>query len=360
MEPRIQYARTADGVAIAYWTLGAGPPLLYLAGGPWSHVELWQIPACRHWYERLADDHILVRYDLRGTGLSDRVVSDYSLNALLLDVEAVVDHLGLTRFVLFGAADAGPVSIAYAARHPERVSRLILWCTWARASDIASPFMEAWLSLIDRDWTLTTETCAHLSLGWSSGEVGRQAAQHLREAVTPAAARVQLGALLQFDTTTLLPQVRAPTLVFHRRDIAWFPPVIARDLVARLPDARLITLAGESTAPYLGDTDQIIRAIDEFLGEDDAAAATGQPHAVRTAPDLGPPPRPAASSPDTLTRREVEVLRRIAGGQTNQEIAEELTLSVRTVERHITNLYAKIDARGRADATAYALTHGLL
>ena len=122
--PRMQYARAADGVSIACWMLGRGTPLVYLAGGPWSHVELWDIPECRGWYERLAQQRLLVRYDVRGTGLSERAVADYSLEALRQDVEAVVDRLDLARFALFGAADAGPVAIAYAARHPERVSHL--------------------------------------------------------------------------------------------------------------------------------------------------------------------------------------------------------------------------------------------
>ncbi len=127
-EPRIRYARTADGISIAFWTLGDGFPLVYLAGGPWSHVELWNVPECRRWYERLARNRRLVRYAVRGTGLSDREVADFSLDALVRDAEAVVDQLGLERFALFGAADAGPVAIAYAARHPERVSQLVLWC----------------------------------------------------------------------------------------------------------------------------------------------------------------------------------------------------------------------------------------
>src|SRR5918997_6894176 len=151
MEPRIRYAPTADGVSIAFWTLGEGVPLVYMAGGPWGHVELWDIPQCRRWYERLAQKRMLVRYDVRGTGWSEHNVSDHSLDALVADVEAVVDRLHLERFAMFGAFDAGPVAIAYAARHPERLSRLILWCSWARSSDIRSPRIRAWLGLLDQD-----------------------------------------------------------------------------------------------------------------------------------------------------------------------------------------------------------------
>ena len=358
MEPRIRYATAADGVSIAFWTLGEGAPLVYMAGGPWGHVELWDIPECRRWYERLAQKRMLVRYDVRGTGWSERDVSDHSLDALVADVEAVVDRLHLERFDVFGAFDAGPVAIAYAARHPERVSRLILWSSWARSSDIRSPRIRAWLGLIDKDWELMTDTCAHLALGWPAGEVGRHAAQRLRESVTPEAARAALEAMGQFDVTELLPELKVPTLVLHRNGIPWLPVQIARELASRIPDARLTVMEGESTAPYLGDTEATALAVDAFLGE-------GQEERTERLGAWAPgaeqeEPRRARAYPGSLTAREAEVLRRLAGGQTNNEIAGELHVSARTVERHVANIYAKIGARGRANATAYALTHNLI
>ena len=358
MQPRIRYAITVDGVSIAFWTLGKGEPLVYMAGGPWGHVELWDIPECRRWYERLAQERMLVRYDIRGTGYSERDVSDHSLDALVADVEAVVDRLELDRFDMFGAFDAGPVAVAYAARHPERVSHLILWCSWARSSDIRSPRIRAWLGLIDQDWELMTDTCAHLALGWPAGEVGRHAAQRLRESVSPEAARAALKAMGTFDVTELLPNLKVPTLVLHRSDIPWLPVSIARELASRIPDARLMILEGESTAPYLGDTEATASAIDEFLGEvEEGRTAQREAGAPASKQDGSGPTR---GYPHGLTAREVEVLRHLAGGRTNDEIAEELFVSVRTVERHVANIYAKIGARGRANATAYALTHNLI
>ena len=357
MQPRIRYAITVDRVSIAFWTLGKGEPLVYMAGGPWGHVELWDILECRQWYERLAQERMLVRYDIRGTGYSERDVSDHSLDALVADVETVVDRLGLDRFDMFGAFDAGPVAIAYAARHPEQVSQLILWCSWARSSDIRSPRIRAWLGLIDQDWELMTDTCAHLALGWPAGEVGRHAAQRLRESVSPEAARAALEAMGTFDVTELLPNLKVPTLVLHRSDIPWLPVSIARELASRIPDARLSILEGESTAPYLGDT-EAASAIDEFLGEG-KVGRTAQREA-----DAHPSERdgsgPTRGYPHGLTEREVEVLRHLAGGRTNDEIAKELFVSVRTVERHVANIYAKIGTRGRANATAYALSHNLI
>ncbi len=356
MEPRIRYVTSSDGVSIAFWTLGEGKPLVCLAGGPWCHVESWYVPECRRWYERLAQKRMLVWYDLRGTGFSEREVSDYSLEALVADVEAVVDRLGLDEFAMLGAADAGPVAVAYAARHPERISRLVLWCSWARTSDLRSPRMEAWFRLMDQDWELTTDTCVHIALGWSVGEAGRDAAKHLRESVAPEAMRGALAAVGTFDVTELLPRLKAPTLVLHRSNIPWLPVDIARTLASRIPEARLIVLEGESTAPYLGDTEAAAGAIDEFLAERERMAQweAGVPSTEREKP------REARASSDGLTVREVEVLRRLAGGKTNGEIADELYVSVRTVERHIANIYAKIGTRGRANATAYVLTRGLV
>ena len=151
MEPTVRYAKATDGTSIALWTFGTGEPLIYLAGAPWCHVELLQIPQCVLWYQLLSENRMLVRYDVRGTGFSAREVIDHSLNAQLLDLEAVVNILELEKFCLFGAASAGPVAVAYAARYPEQVSRMVLWCTWARTSDISSPRMEAWRGLLDQD-----------------------------------------------------------------------------------------------------------------------------------------------------------------------------------------------------------------
>ena len=363
MEPSLQYARTADGVSIAFSTLGEGEPLVYLVGGPWNHIELWEVPECRWWYERLARDRMLVRYDVRGTGLSEREVIDFSLGARVLDLEAVLDRLEVDTFNLFAAVDAGPVAITYAVRHPERVSRLLLWCSFARAADIASPRLRAWRGLIDQDWELMTDTCVHLALGWSGGEVGHTAAEHLRDSVTRDVAKASLAAADTVDVTGLLHRVRQPTLVLHRRGIPWLSVDVARGLASGIPGALLKLVEGESTAPYLGDTEAAAQAIEQFLDTEDAPRVQGkEPHVPSVSSVQHPAalaqPRPAPS--DGLTAREVQVLRLVASGQTNSEIADELVLSIRTVERHIANIYGKIGARGRANATAYALTRALV
>ena len=364
MEVPIRYAQTTDGVNIAFWTFGSGEPLVYMAGAPWCHVELLQVPECVQWYEQLAEERLLVRYDVRGTGLSDREIEDHSLPAQVRDLEAVIEAVGLDKFAVFAAVNAGPVAIAYAAANPDRVSRLVLWCSFAKGSEILSPRIAAWRGLMDQDWQLMTDTCAHLALGWSEGEVGRRAAENLRESVTPGVMRAGLDAVGTFDVSAMLPNVKAPTLVFSRPNISWIPAESARNLAASVPDSRLSILEGESTAPYLGDTETVIATLQRFLDSDDQTSSKALE--ANAPADSGAHISAATrhnrdvTFPRGLTEREAQVLSMVASGRTNNEVADELVLSVRTVERHIGNIYSKIGARGRADATVFALTHGLV
>ncbi|OGO52401.1 MAG: hypothetical protein A2148_05745 [Chloroflexi bacterium RBG_16_68_14] len=284
MEPRIQYAKTRDGVTIAFCTLGEGMPLVYMPVIPDSHIQLeWQDPELRRWYERLMEKRKLVRYDSRGTGLSERNVTEYSVDSLILDLEAVVDRLGLERFALLACLYSGPVAIAYAARHPERVSHLLLTLTAARASEMLGPELSQVAGLIDKDWELFTETFAHVALGWSAGEPARRWAARCRESVTPQMLQLFLGAVREIDVTDLLPQVRSPTLVLHRRQGRLMDVNVARGLVSRIPDARLALLEGTSAAMFREDTEPFLTAVDEFLGEgEEAAAGPGEPGVFRT------------------------------------------------------------------------------
>jgi len=273
MEPRIQYAKTSDGVNIAFWTLGEAMPLVYMPEHPWSHIEIeWQIPEIRRWYERLARERLLVRYDSRGTGLSVRKVADCSLDALVRDLESVVDRLDLGRFALLAPFRTVPAAIAYVARHPERVSQLVLWRPWAQASDVVSrsPQVQAVLELMEKDWSLFVETSPRFIFGWAEGGVFTAL---IRESATEEAARAAIRAMLEFDVTALLPQVRSPTLVLHRRQMPYPDVETVSELVSQIPDARLTLLEGESGAPYLGDSEAVLAAIDEFLGEGEEAAA---------------------------------------------------------------------------------------
>ena len=250
MEPRIQYAQTSDGVSIAFSTLGEGTPFVHMPP-PFSHLQLnWEIPEYRSWDERWAKNRQFVRYDARGIGLSDRDVTDFSLDARVLDLEAVVDRLGLERFALFAQATSGPVAIAYAVRHMERVSHLIFWSSFVRGTELTDgPQAQALLQLANANWELFTETMAHVVFGWSEGELARRYAAVIRKSITQEGVQPFLATGLDFDVTELLPEVRSPTLVLHRRDTAFPPMDTARLLASRITNARLALLEGASGAP---------------------------------------------------------------------------------------------------------------
>ncbi len=279
MEPRIQYAQTKDGVSIAFYALGEGMPLLSMPNPPFSHIQLeWQIPEWRRYEERLAEGRMLVRYDGRGSGLSDRDVTDYSLEGHMLDLEAVVGRRGLESFALSAPLHSGPAAIAYAARHPERISHLVLWCTYARASDwLRSAEAQAIRGLVAQSWELYTETVAHALLGWSAGAPARQFAAMMRDSASQEGAQAAFRAISEFDVAGLLSEVTSPTLVLHRRQ-APVPDVdVARSLASRIPNARLVLLEGSSLAPFLEDTDAVLKATDEFLSEGEEAGAAAAP-----------------------------------------------------------------------------------
>jgi len=274
MEPSIQYAKTADGVNIAFWTLGEGTPIVQMPTLPWSHIQLeWQNPGYSRWDERLAERRKLVRYDGRGSGLSERDAADCSVDAHMLDLQAVVERLGVERFVLLGSFTAWPIAIAYAARHPEAVSQLVLWCPWARQE----ARIQALRALREGDWELYTEASAHATFGWSAGEEAHRWAVYLRECTTPEAARAILPALEESDVTALLSQVRAPTLILQRRQTAGIASVeTAKGLASRIPDARLALLEGTSILPWVGDMEAVWAAMDDFLSEGEEMKAAAQ------------------------------------------------------------------------------------
>src|SRR3990172_283397 len=277
MEPRIQYAKTAAGVSIAYYTVGEGtPPLVQMPTIPISHLEVeWQNPANRRWYEGLARARQIVRYDGRGMGLSDRDPSDFSIETHILDLEAVAERLALERFALLATLHGGPVAVEYAARNPSRVSHLLLWCTYARGSDYSAlPEVQTLRQLIGVNWETYTEATADVILGRPRGGEGRWFAAYMRDSVGPEVAQAILGATNEVDVSALLPEVKMPALVLHRRQFRLGGIGLARELASKIPDARLEGLEGASVASYMDDTERAVTAIDEFLGEGEEPTAT--------------------------------------------------------------------------------------
>ena len=287
MEPRIQYATTSDGVTIAFWCTGEGMPLVHMPPAyPFTHLKAeWDIPGWLGWCEGLATNGRLVRFDSRGCGLSDRDVEDRSVEALVRDIKAVVDQLKLEQFALLGVLHSGPAAVAYAAQYPERVSHLVLWCSYSQAAEVRSPQAEAARALLDKDWGVYTETGAHILFGWSEGEA-RQLAGVMRECVTQAEAQAAFDAIDQFDVTRILANVRCPTLVVHRRQFPLFGSEVAKCLASLIPRSRLVLLEGASLAPWLGDAEGAVQAVGGFLLGDPLAlppvAAPAAPASVRT------------------------------------------------------------------------------
>ena len=285
MEPRIRYAQSEDGVSIAYWTLGEGEPFVYAPIMPFSHIQLeWGIPEFRRWYELLAAGRRLVRYDGRGFGLSDRDATDYTLEAQLADLSAVVDKLGLERFVLFGASDSGMTAIAYAAQNPDRVSHLILWCTWAKRADVSSsPRTKALRALLDQDWDFYTETVTSALLDWPTEAEARQFAAFFRQCATPEVLRRVAEAAYEMDVSALLPAVQCPTLVLHRRNLPSPELSVVKELAKKIPNGSLALLEGSSPIPFMEDMGAVLTATREFLGDVDSPALYA-PIADRPAP----------------------------------------------------------------------------
>jgi class 3 adenylate cyclase len=277
MEPLIQYSRASDGVNIALWAMGDGEPLIAMPSMPWSHLQLeWQIPEVRSWYEALSRGRQLVRYDGRGFGLSQRDVTSLSLDAHILDLEAVADRLGHGTFDLYAGLHSGPVAIEFAARWPDRVRNLVLFCSYADGEQFGkSTLTRATRPLIDQDWDFYTELVARLLLGWSDPEAAHRFALLVHECTTPEMAQATLSATSGVNVTSRLSDVACPTLVLHRRELLAGKLEHAQTLAAGIPGARLVVLEGESVAPYLGDAEVVTTEIDSFLGGPGSDAQDG-------------------------------------------------------------------------------------
>jgi pimeloyl-ACP methyl ester carboxylesterase/DNA-binding CsgD family transcriptional regulator len=352
VEPTIAFSHTVDDVTIAWSSVGNGPTLVHLPGVPFSNFEAeWRSPVLRRTFERLARDLRFIQYDGRGTGRSQRDVTDLSLDAMLRDIDAVVDAAGLERFALLGFFHSVTGAIAYAARHPDRVSHLVLFGGSARGwNPMSGAGTQALLSLIERDWDTFVESATHAWLGWPAGDEGRLAADWFRTATTPAIARATMEAASVIDVSGEVDAVRCPVLVLHRRDAQVIPLEMSEQLAAGFAHGQLRILEGSSASLFYENADEIVADIVEFVTSGDRARR-GTPGPLST----GPAGRRAAD----LSPRELEVLRLVAAGDSNGEIAGRLGITINTVERHVANVYRKIDARGRADATAFAIRNGL-
>jgi class 3 adenylate cyclase/pimeloyl-ACP methyl ester carboxylesterase len=285
MEPAIRYAPTADGVSIAYYDVGEGAPLVVLPNMPWSNIqsEFSHFP----FHPALASSFRLIRYDLRGAGLSQRGVSDFSLAALQLDLDGVLNRLEVRQTTLYAEHSAAIVALAYAAAHPERIHRIVLWAGLARASDFYNlPRAKAAQSLLHQpDWELYTEMTAQLIFGFSGGEESRWYAAFMRDCISADEARAYFAAGELEDVTHLLSQVTAPTLLLYPSDSPIAPRPWGQQMASVLPHAELKIFPTDVVwSDEIGEW--IIQSATEFLTAttEDAPAAAAQPpaHAFQT------------------------------------------------------------------------------
>jgi len=342
----IRFARSADGVGIAYAVHGSGPPLLIDAC--WlSHLQFdWQSPVWRHYLVELGRIATVIRYDERGHGLSDRGVTDHSLTARVADLEAVADDAGFERFALLAMSQGGPVAIEYAARHPERLSRLIFYGSYAGAESIASPeeleLYKAFEALIRVGWARPTSEFRRV---FSSMMIPGGTEEQMRwlddlqrmsvDAETAVLSRAQRRAV---DASPRLPELDLPTLVLQSRGDQMNEFKHSRELAMNIRGARLVALES-SNHIVLADEPAwpvFLREVTAFLAPDRTLQA----------------PVPSDDVAALLSPRELDILNLAARGHDNDAIAAELVLSVRTVERHLQNVYAKLGLQGRTARTA--------
>jgi len=268
MERQIRFCTTPDGARLAYSISGQGTGLVIPPG--WvSHLELsWGDPILSAFWEKIAYHHTVVTYDKRGAGLSDRNRIDFSLDSELRDLEAVIDHLKLKRLVLLGLSQGGPTAVAYAAKYPRRVTHLILYGAYARGSQVATEEVRtSVVSLVRSHWGIGSRTLADLFLPGASAAALEVFATFQRQAGTAEMAAKLLDVTYQADVAHLLPTLRVPTLVLHRRGDRAIPFRCGRELAALIPNARFVPLEGAIHFPQLGDTESVLRAMFEFLGD---------------------------------------------------------------------------------------------
>ena len=266
MEPQIQYAKTSDGVNIAYASLGEGPPLVSLGPPGITHVQrVWAM--FPDLLEPLVRTFRVIGYDPRGTSLSDRDATDFSMEAMIRDLEAVIERTGLQSFAVVAFSDAVPIAVTYAATFPDRVSHLILIDGWTAPSDyIDTPGYEAHAALLDKDWTLYTETLARVLLGIDDQRLAESLGAFIRTCVEPEAYRAFSAAVKNYDVSALLPDVRAETLVLHNSD-SFYPIRAGQKLAAGIPAARFAAIDDMTYA-------HVARFVEEFAG------SSGQPDSV--------------------------------------------------------------------------------
>jgi len=338
VEQEIRYL-DLDGQRLAYATYGEGPP--FLVGPRWvSHLEEeWGDPAQRPFYAELARTHRVVRFDRLGCGLSDcRLEPRPTVESESRQLEAVIDAVG-GRATVFASSCCCLAASQLAVRDPLKVDKLVYFGAYATRNDIPDATRESLIQFTRASWGLAAQMFASLFDPHAGGDEIQMYTRIQRKAATAEAASIFLELDLTADLRDVLPHVAVPTLVLHRRGDRTVPIGRGRELASLLPNARFVPLGGDAHVPWRDDQRELFRALAGFLQGD-----------VAPVPDDGSP----------LTTRETEVLRLVATGMSNREIAGTLVLSEHTVHRHVANILRKLAQSTRAGAATHALRGGLI
>jgi class 3 adenylate cyclase/pimeloyl-ACP methyl ester carboxylesterase len=266
IDQHIQFCTTVDGVRIAYSMVGQGP-FLVIPPGWVSHLQLqWEHPSARDYLEKGTRNQTFLFYDKHGCGLSERNRTEFTLESEVRPLEAVIDHLKLKRFALFGFSQGGPVTIAYAIKYPRRVSHLILYDAYARGEAIATEeFKKSFSALIRSAWGVGSKTIADIFLPGVDVSTIAWFKRLQREATTAEMAAKLLDLTYNLNVTDLLPRLRVPTLVIHRKGDKAIPFHLGRGMASMIPNSRFVPLEGSIHIPFFGDSDAVLHLTGEFL-----------------------------------------------------------------------------------------------
>jgi pimeloyl-ACP methyl ester carboxylesterase/DNA-binding CsgD family transcriptional regulator len=343
----IRFRTSPDGVRIACAESGNGPPVIKVAN--WlSHLEFeWDSPVWRHWLTELSRRYRLIRYDQRGCGLSDWD-APVSFEAMLADLEMVADATGLARFPLLCISQGAALGIAYAVKHPDRVSHLLIHGGYARgrtrraSCDAEREIAQMMLRMVELGWGQSN--AAFRQVFTARFIPGASLAQQhwfnelQRTSTSPASALRVLEVVGHIDVTDLLPNVTCPTLVLHAVDDAAVPFEEGRMIASLIPGARFVSL--DSPNHLLLESEPAWR---RFLEEAEAFL----PGTATTSPAFA-----------DLTPRERDLLELIAQGRDNAQVAAALGLREKTVRNHITHIFAKLEVENRSQAIVLARNAG--
>jgi len=357
MEQEIRFCSAADGVRLACATSGEGMPLVKSAHWLTHLGRDWTSPIWRHQHLGLSAHFRLLRYDPRGCGLSDHEAGDMRFETWVADLETVVDSAGLDRFALLGMSQGGPIAIEYAARHPERVSHLILYGSYLRGrrfwdgSGDPAREADALVELIRLGWNRENpafrQVFSSLFIPGATLEQVRQFNELQRASTSAETAARIVSEIDRLDVTDTARRIRVPTLVMHCEDDARIPFSEGRRLAGEIPGARFVPLEGENHIMLAGEPawEAFLAEIVRFTGAAEAAASEQE----------------AATSPclSELTGRERDVLALLATGMGNADIAAKLDLSPKTVRNYLTRIFDKLGVSSRGEAIVAARQAGL-